>query len=196
MGRDITRPQSQAVLPRQGTSLKAEPFEHLFQHIKQTDPMLYEALKRLSRYSTQFQQQIDEAAAPTVATPVKFDKATFGLQKPLLVGVALTNYYICRKAGTFIDVAVKNKIAPDNSLNLLPTILDIQMSTDDGGSWRSLFNSAAKISIPAGSVNTLVVPKDKFGIPAIGVGNLLRIDCEQVASPAPGQYFEVVLRWE
>lgn len=31
-----------------GSPVKAEPFEHLIEHIKQTDPMLYEALQRLT----------------------------------------------------------------------------------------------------------------------------------------------------
>ena len=192
MGRDITRLQKNPQSPLKGTAVRTEPFEHLFQHIKQTDPMLYEALKRMSRYSVELDNKIE---TNSVVEP-KFDKATFGILKPLTVGNALTNYYICRKAGKFIDVAIKNKIAPDASISGTTTILDIQLSTDDGATWKTLFSTSAKITIPAGSTATLVIPKDKFAIPAISVGNLLEINCVQIASPEPGLDYEVVLRWE
>lgn len=177
-------------IPTQGSNVKLEPFEHLIQHIKQSDPMLYEALKRQSKYFTQIETTINNPS------PSKFDKATFGLLKPLAIGTALTNYYICRKGGDFIDLVLKNKVAPDSATNSLPTILDVCISKDDGGSWVSLFNTSAKITIPSGSTSTLTVPKNKFQIPSIAVPNLLRIDCVQVAVPNPGSDYEVVLRWE
>jgi hypothetical protein len=193
MGRDITRPGTPVTqVPVKGSAVRMDPFEHLFQHIKQADPMLYEALKRMSRFTTEIQEKVENN---TLIEP-KFDKATFGLLRPLVILPALTNYYICRKAGEFIDVALKNKVAPDGTDGPSTTILDICLSVDDGTTFTSIFNSSEKISIVHQSTKTIVIPKSKFGLPGIKVGNLLRIDCLQCAKPNPGSDFEVVLRWE
>jgi hypothetical protein len=54
-------------IPVAGKSVKLEPFEHLIQHIKQTDPMLYEALKRISKYSSVIETAVNTPPAPAPA---------------------------------------------------------------------------------------------------------------------------------
>ena len=49
----VVDPTTRSKGGKSGSNIKTEPFEHLIQHIKQYDPMLYEALKRASYQITQ-----------------------------------------------------------------------------------------------------------------------------------------------
>ena len=123
------------------------------------------------------------------------DKATFGLVADLLVLSDLTNHYICRKGGTFLDCVVNPKVAPTGAA----AILDIEKSADDGATWASVFpaGEANKLNLPAGSTATVslavfaAAPNN-----AIAPGDLLRINCLQKGSTIAGSRIEVVLRWQ
>lgn len=117
-----------------------------------------------------------------------YDKATFGLLAPLTVTNALTNYYICENAGTFLYTKIKiHDQVPTGS----DAHLDIKLSTDDAATFNSIYTS--NIVLPAGSSTTVTVTN--FAIPTIAVGNLLRIDCTQAGSTNPGKGIEVVTKW-
>jgi len=169
-----------------GSAVLKQPFQHLIQHIKQLDPMLYEALRRLTSDSTDTSSTVNDL----ITNPPFPDKCTFGLVQPLTVSKGLTNYYICRKGGSFIDFATKIKTqAPTGS----SAILDVLRSTDDGATWGSIFGTST-IVLPAGSTKTVL--SKTFNIVGISVGDLLRIDCLQIGSTNPGSGIEVVGRWQ
>ena len=121
------------------------------------------------------------------------DKATFGLVADLVEANDLTNHYICRKGGSFLDCVANPKTPPTGS----SAILDIEKSTDDGGTWVSVFpdGNENKIQLPADGTATVLV---RAFAPAnsIAVGDLLRINCLQPGSEDPGNCIEVVLRWQ
>lgn len=119
-----------------------------------------------------------------------YDKATFGILTSLTVSNGLTNYYICKNSGSFIETSVKIKDqAPSGS----DAHLDIKLSTDDGSTWNSIFTSPAYIVLPNGGTATVTV--SNYTIPQIAKGNLLRIDCLQAGSTNPGKGIEVVTKW-
>jgi hypothetical protein len=176
---------------KSGSAVLKEPFQHLIQHIKQTDPMLYEALRKLTEFLAAHGNILDELTkiTPTVSVTQQ-DKCTFGLVKTLEVKNGITLFYICRKAGKFQDFAAKIKTqAPTGS----DAILDVKLSEDDAASWNSIFPSGSEIILPDGETDTVIV--DEFDIPNISVGNILRIDCLQIGSINPGKGIEVVGRW-
>jgi hypothetical protein len=122
------------------------------------------------------------------------DKATFGLVADLAVAQDLTNHYICRRSGVFVDCVVNLKTPPAGA----NAILDIEISTDDGASWNSVFpeGGANKINLPATSTATVTVTTFAAApLNIIAPGNLLRINCLQKGSTTPGSKIEVVLRW-
>lgn len=127
---------------------------------------------------------------PVAVVKSKFDKATFGLVKPLIIETNLTNFYICRRAGTFVDLAIKLQSAPDNSTNGLLSTLVLQLSKDDGVSWLHL------TTITLNGLPIILMGKELLDIKKIAEKDLLRINCTQIALPNPGQYIEIVLRWE
>lgn len=177
---------------KSGSPVLREPFEHLIQHVKQSDPMLYEALRKLTNDAASNATNIKKIIHNEGALPIIVqDKATFGLVKPLAVGEGLTLYYVCRKAGTFVDCVARIKDqAPTGSV----AVLDILKSSTDGVRWSTIFDNDGLI-LPMGSFKTVTVKADKFIIPKIGEGDLLRIDCVQKGSTLPGKGIEVVLRW-
>lgn len=170
--------------------LKFEPYEHLFQHIKQADMRLYEALKKIMRLQ---EVTIEEVTNPVSPAPrVQQDKATFGLQKVFETGKWLTLPYICRWPGNFIDVTAKPRLDDPKPPTGSDAILDIYISRDDGNNWTSIFPSG--LLLPQN--NTTLVKYTVFAIPDIQIGNLLHIEATQIGSTFAGQNFEVVLRWQ
>src|SRR5262245_39009161 len=73
-------------------------------------------------------------------------KATFGLLRELTIGADLTNHYICRSPGTYVNCAVNCKIAPIGSTARLV----IEKSTDEGVTWANIFASPAYIELAIG----------------------------------------------
>ena len=121
------------------------------------------------------------------------DKATFGILTDLTVAADLTNHYICRKGGAFVDCVVNLKTPPTGS----PAILDIEISTDDAANWASIFPTGPKITLPAASTSTVTVDTfEASPLDRIAAGNLLRVNCLQKGSTTPGNRIEVVLRWQ
>src|SRR5262245_18573229 len=120
-------------------------------------------------------------------------KATFGLLRTLAVENDLTNHFICRSPGTFLNVAVNCKTAPTGSTARLV----IEKSTNEGVSWSNIFVSPAYIELVVGDTtvqefsNFVAAPNN-----TIAAGNLLRINCIQPGSTVAGKNIEVVLRWE
>jgi hypothetical protein len=174
---------------KSGSPVLQEPFEHLIQHIKQTDPMLYEALRKLTKGLTESTTNLNDVINNNANIVIQ-DKCTFGLVRALTVSNGLTLDYICRKPGSFLDWAAKITTQAPTGAN---AILDVKKSTDDGLTWNSIFLPNTQIILPAGSLDTVFVKK--FAIEGIDIGNLLRIDCLQIGSGDPGKGIEVVGRW-
>lgn len=110
---------------KSGSSVRSEPFEHLIQHIKQTDPMLYEALRRASSQIV----NISNYGTPdgTTITPEK-QKQTFQrtlLLKDLTVGDDIADHvdvYGASKGGTStitrITAVLRRTIVADLTLRI------------------------------------------------------------------------------
>jgi hypothetical protein len=172
---------------KSGSPILKEKHEHLFQHIKQSDPMLYEALRRIGGDVIENATQIENI----IGAPNTFqDKATFGLVRALTVDTGLTLHYICRQGGTFIDTVAKIRTQAPTGTS---AILDIKKSIDDGLNWNSIFPPTGRIVLPAGSLLTVRV--FNYTIKTIAKGDLLRIDCLQIGSTLPGKGVEVVTRF-
>ncbi len=169
-----------------GSPILKEKHEHLFQHIKQTDPMLYEALRRIGGDVNILQTIVEEAGGAGLFQ----DKATFGLVRALTVDTGLTLHYICRQGGKFIDTVAKIRTQAPTGQS---AILDIKKSVDDGLNWNSIFPPTGRIVLPAGSL--LSVKVSNYVITSIAKGDLLRIDCLQIGSVNPGKGVEVVTRF-
>jgi hypothetical protein len=120
-------------------------------------------------------------------------KATFGLVKELEVAYDLTNHFICRTGGRFLNVAVNAKLPPAGA----PARLDIQRSVDGGVQWTSIFRDGY-IELAANNSGVQIYT-DVFVAGEAGTiqpGHLLRINCYQTGTDFPGKEIEVVLRWE
>lgn len=194
-----------------GSNVKTEPFDHLIQPLKQGPKpptirsktgqeslnvtqddsyhrRLYEALKKIG----QSVNNLATAANNPTPAPTFQDKATFGIVKVPTVVNGLTNFYICRKAGTFTDCVGKVVQAPTFTVGdpgTSGTIFNIAKSTDDGVTFSYIMQSGLNFI----NGNTIIVPQ--FIIPSIALGDILRIDCSHVASNTAGAGFEIVLRW-
>jgi hypothetical protein len=112
------------------------------------------------------------------------DKATFGITQTPVVQNGLTNDYICRKNGNFIDIVGKCLSAPSGGA----TIFNIDKSTDQGTHWTPIMATGLNFT----GLN--IVSNGIFTQPSIAIGDLLRINCTAVGS-TPGSGFEIVLRW-
>lgn len=119
-------------------------------------------------------------------------KATFGLVRSLTVEDDLTNHFISRSEGTFVDLVVNAKIPPTGTA----ARIEIEKSTDEGATWNTIF--------PAPGYITLAIADDErqeftsFATGAAGtiaVGDFLRINCTQKGSLTAGKNIEFVLRW-
>jgi hypothetical protein len=132
-------------------------------------------------------------AVKTVLVPQKElppqigDKATFGLVRDLTVEEDLTNHYICRRGGTFLDCTVNAKVAPTGST----ATLVIQKSTDQGATWVDVIT----LVLAAGNVGRQEY-SEFTDETAIARGDFLRINCTQIGAGVPGKNIEVVLRWQ
>jgi len=174
---------------KSGSAVKAEPAEHLIQHVKQYDPMLYEYLTRLGSKVNNIANYGTLPPPPVLSSYAELDKGTFGVLNPFTVTTYISpNIYICRLAGTFIDSAAHCRIAPTGST----AIFKLMLSTDDGMTWASVWSTPYLV---ISSTSTVVIPKTQFAITSISVGHLLRLDCTQIGSTVAGNFLELVTRW-
>lgn len=124
-------------------------------------------------------------------------KATFGLLKDLTVSIDLTNHFISRSSGAFVDVAVNAKDPPTGS----KARLQIQKSVDFGASWRNIFKAPGYIELAIGNSGLQLWTRDDQDIFAaaddgkIAIANFLRVNCTQKGSTNAGKNIEIVLRW-
>jgi hypothetical protein len=119
-------------------------------------------------------------------------KATFGIgiETPVLVRADITNHYLVRVGGRPFRYSVNTKTAP----TITALILDILKSSDNGGSWSSIFlaGNPNKINVPLGSTAHLSFTTG-FAAVVFVAGDMLRIDCLQSGGAA--QDCETVLEW-
>ena len=120
------------------------------------------------------------------------DKATFGIgigaDQP--VGDDLTNHYMVRLGGTFLEALANTKDDTHGELHI-----DIQKSPDEGATWASVFPAAGEIVIPA-NVTTQVQVTTFAASPndGVAVDDWLRIDL-MAGSAEDCRDIEVVIMW-
>lgn len=153
------------------SSVKREPFDHLIQHIKQPDPMLYEALKRLFNLGEEVIQFIDsDQVIPGQHKEIRMILP--GVQVPL-ADVADNRYRV--------TIDVKKKI------RLLRTESTVKSAAPSGGPWtcdilRSIDKDATFQSIyKDGDIPTVLAGEMEgthktFGIGTLFNGDRLRYD--------------------
>lgn len=120
-------------------------------------------------------------------------KATFGLVRELTVDQDLTNHFICRTGGKFVDVAVNAKRPPSGQA----ARLNIERSADNGQTWISIFRNGY-IELAPNDAGVQIFTDIFFTGEAGSIlpQHLLRINCLQTGTDYPGKEIEVVLRWE
>lgn len=130
------------------TSVKREPFDHLIQHIKQTDPMLYEALKRLFNLGEEVTNFIEsDQVIPGQHKEIRMILP--GVQTPL-ADVADNRYRVTigdkKKINLLRTESTVKSAAPSGG----PWTCDILRSIDQSGSFQSLYNAGDIPTILAG----------------------------------------------
>jgi len=134
-----------------GSSVLTEPFDHLIQHIKQYDPMLYEALKRvpsLIQNITDIQDIVD--GIPSKSKYWKGFRAILPLVPPVLTDVMDNRYRVDIPDGKKIilgGVSATSKINP--SIGDLSA--DVLVSIDASVTFSSIFNGTSRIKIANGA---------------------------------------------
>lgn len=130
------------------TSVKKEPFDHLIQHIKQSDPMLYEALKRLFGLDEQVTNLIQDAGI-VQGQHKEIRMILPGVQIPL-ADVADNRYRVTigdkKKIKLFRTESTVKSAAPSGG----PWTCDILRSIDQSATFQSIYNSGDIPTILAG----------------------------------------------
>jgi len=180
-----------------GSNVLSEPFQHLIQHIKQYDPMLFEALARVQGSMTKMSTQITNNTP--VAQGIVVDKATFGIGIGGYQPIAndITAHYMVRFP-TFVGCqlleAVSNCKLPAPSA-VLPLIIDILKSSDQAVTWNSIFPAGGQITIPPNSVAEVIVTSfaaKPYNM--VSPGDMLAISLLSGSNQLSSE-IETVLRW-
>jgi hypothetical protein len=130
-------------------------------------------------------------------------KATWGILRKFRTGdlSLVPNYYIAKSSGTFTDLAIKCYQPPISSDDSVTT-LDIQISSDDGATWRSIFPPGGFILDASGLTQTITT----FAVATINgykgaaregePRDIMRIACLSTANVEIGYGIELVLSWD
>src|SRR5258708_1858616 len=105
-----TDPLTRSKGGKSSDNVRSEPFQHLIQQVKQVDPMLYEALRRIGSNISNISDVVNRSTTITTGgggsvtpplPPIDQDRATFGIGigRAQVIGDDLTNHFMASSSG-------------------------------------------------------------------------------------------------